>query len=501
MRTERRGRSCRSAYRIEHERGELPKYNALVIGSRTPLSSSLIFGSAGLLVGLILAALFASPRLVLVTPPAGAEDVPANSFVELTFSRPMDLASVEEHLVIDPRPEGDFSGTGTTLTFQPASPWPSGATVQVRLEAGSHSAGLLPSLRRYSSTFTVGYPRLIYLWPATGPADLYLQGPQGAPPARLTSADQGITDFGVGMGGTIVAYSVKRDDEGADLRLLDLLSRQDRLLYACPPTTRCESPAVSPDGRWLAFGRVELTAGAAGRLVPGPSRVWVISMTGETAAIAAGPEDHHTSLPDWSPAGLLVHYDSTLRSFALGQVGPGDAVFVVNLVPSELGASGTWSPDGAFFVYPDMVFPEETPGQAGEADGIFYTHLFQVGARSGFPVDLSSGSSEPAEDASPAYSPDGRWIAFARKYLAGEAWTLGRQIWLMRTDGTGSRALVSTPQYNYSSLRWRPDSKALAYMRFNQDQIGHPAEVWILDTESGEPMLVAEGGYLPQWIP
>ena len=472
-----------------------------MIEPRTPLASSLVLGGAGLFVGLFLAAIIASPRLVSISPPAGAHDVPANSFVELTFDRPMNSDSVEDHLVIDPRPEGIFSNTGTTLTFQPSSPWPSGGTVQVRLGAGSRSTGLLPGLRSYSFTFTVGYPRLIYLWPATGPANLYLQGEEENSRSQLTSSDQGIADFTVGMGGTMVVYSVKRDDEGTDLHLLDLLTHQDRLLYACPPATQCLTPSLSPDGRWLAFERVELSAGAAGRLVPGQSHVWVISMADETAAVAAGPRDHHTMMPDWSPTGLLSYYDSTLRAFAFGQVGPGQAVLVVNLVPSELGASGSWSPDGAFFVYPDMVFPEEIQGRQEEAEGIFYTHLFQVGAHSGFPADISPGSSGAVEDASPSYSPDGKWIAFARKYVAGEAWTLGRQMWLMRSDGTGSSALISTPQYNYSSLHWRPDSKTLAFMRFDQDRIGQPAEIWTMDTVSGEATPVVQGGFLPQWIP
>jgi dipeptidyl aminopeptidase/acylaminoacyl peptidase len=411
----------------------------------------------------------------------------------------MDFGSVEEHLVIDPRPEGEFSSAGTTLIFRPSGAWPSGGTVRIRLGAGSGSTGVLPVLRTFSTSFTVGFPRVAYLWPASGPSDLYLEGKEDADPERLTSTTLGVMGFAVGLGGAIVVYSEIREDEGSDLRLLDLLTREDRLLYACPPATRCQSASISPDGRWLAFERVELKAGAAGRLVPGQSRVWVISMTGETGAIPAGPEDHHTTLPDWSPSGLLAYYDNSLRAFALSQVGPGEAAFVVNLMPGELGVAGTWSPDGAFLVYPDMVFPEE--GQAQPEAGIFYTHLFQAGARSGFPVDISPRSSAPAEDASPAFSPDGKWIAFARKYLSGEAWTLGRQIWLMRSDGTSARALTDTPQYNYSSLRWQPDSKALVYMRFDQDQIGEPAQIWVMDTATGQATLVVEGGYLPQWIP
>ena len=40
------------------------------------------------------------------------------------------------------------------------------------------------------------------------------------------------------------------------------------------------------------------------------------------------------------------------------------------------------------------------------------------------------------EDVSPVFSPDGKWIAFARRYLDPLRWTPGRQVWLMRADGT-----------------------------------------------------------------
>ncbi len=105
------------------------------------------------------------------------------------------------------------------------------------------------------------------------------------------------------------------------------------------------------------------------------------------------------------------------------------------------------------------------------------------------------------EDASPAYSPDGQWIAFARKHLDRERWTPGRQLWLMRPDGREARQLTNAPDYNHSALAWSPDSTSLAYMRFNQVEFTQPAEIWWIDINEAQPRMLVEGGYLPQWIP
>jgi len=57
-------------------------------------------------------------------------------------------------------------------------------------------------------------------------------------------------------------------------------------------------------------------------------------------------------------------------------------------------------------------------------------------------------------DTSPAWSPDGQWIAWTSQRQAGG------EIWLMKPDGSGAHALTLG---DYPS--WSPDSRRIAFAR------------------------------------
>jgi hypothetical protein len=171
---------------------------------------------------------------------------------------------------------------------------------------------------------------------------------------------------------------------------------------------------------------------------------------------------------------------------------------------NDMGLMGSWSPDGTFLLLSDIVFPQVEYGEGNEeveGQASFYSHLYRVNANSGFVVDLTAGNIGTVEDASPSYSPDGEWIAYTRKYLEEDRWTLGRQLWLMRSDGSDAYQFSDEPFYGHSSLAWSPDSSAIAYMRKGQLDISQPGEIWLIEIDEGEPKQLVVGGYLPQWIP
>lgn len=105
------------------------------------------------------------------------------------------------------------------------------------------------------------------------------------------------------------------------------------------------------------------------------------------------------------------------------------------------------------------------------------------------------------EDASPVYSPDGQWIAFTRKYLEQDRWTLGRQLWAMRADGSGAHPLTDEPDFNHSALAWSPDSGGLVYMRFDETNPTQASEIWLVGSDGEGARRLVVGGYLPRWIP
>jgi Tol biopolymer transport system component len=216
----------------------------------------------------------------------------------------------------------------------------------------------------------------------------------------------------------------------------------------------------------------------------------------------AGQEGNLTSAPLWAPSGMLAFYDSTL--IAIVVIDPslplGDPLFH----PTAMGNLSTFSPDGTTLVYADMVIPHDhsdSEESSLEFELDFYTHLFVADLVRGDIRDLSGSEQEPVEDASPAFSPDGRTIAFARRYMDQERFTLGRQIWLKNPDGSNARVATTNTTFNHSALAWSPDSNVLAYMRFDMINISLPAEIWVLNLTEGLPQMLIRGGYLPVWIP
>jgi dipeptidyl aminopeptidase/acylaminoacyl peptidase len=416
----------------------------------------------------------------------------------------MDKVSVESRLTIAPPQPGSYLWEGSTLTFRPQVPWSPGTTVDVRLAAGARSTRFLPILQSHTWSFVTGAPRIAYLWPADGAAEIYARSLEGGDPEQLTDTPQGVLDFRLDLAGTQIVYAAAQESGESDLRLLDLASRQDRLLYSSPAGTVARAPCISPDGRWLAFERYDLGTSGNAQFISGPGSVWVKQIGAESEAVQVGQTDHAASAPGWAPNGWLYYQDRTLGAIAIVNVAQRTPPQPFNFVPNELGDPGTWTADGTVVVFPEISYVPETvtvPGSTSEEQTILYSHLMRVDVETGDTVDLSSRSGNLVEDASAVYSPDGQWLAFARKYMDSKHWTLGRQLWVMRADGSAAHPLTDEPDYNHSSLGWSPDSSTLVYMRFNQSDIAQPAEIWAIGADGQGAHSLATGGFSPRWIP
>jgi Tol biopolymer transport system component len=459
-------------------------------------------GALGLILGLLIAAALAAPRIRSVSPGDGSAQVPSSASISITFTQRMNPESVLDHLSVAPDVEYSISWDDKTLIIGHADPWPSGSTVTISLSAGARSFGLLPLLTSKSWNFSVGEPRVAYLYPAGQPAEIYIHSLSEAEGVPVTETSLGVFDFSLSSEGTLLAYTAERPDGSTDLHVLDMVTGEDRLVYSTPQGSRCETVVPSPDGEYLAFECFEFRSGAAGQPIPGPRRVWILPLNQDQEPMLAGQEGNLTSAPLWAPSGMLAFYDSTL--IAIVVIDPslplGDPLFH----PTAMGNLSTFSPDGTTLVYADMVIPHDhsdSEESSLEFELDFYTHLFVADLVRGDIRDLSGSEQEPVEDASPAFSPDGRTIAFARRYMDQERFTLGRQIWLKNPDGSNARVATTNTTFNHSALAWSPDSNVLAYMRFDMINISLPAEIWVLNLTEGLPQMLIRGGYLPVWIP
>lgn len=453
------------------------------------------------------AVILAAPRISDIYPVPGSSAVPPGVPFRLVFSTSMQPDTVLARLSIDPPVRGSFNWQGNSLFFLPDQPWPSKETITIRLAAGASSAGFPSfSIRQGQSwTFSVGMHLLAYLWPADGPSDLYSLNPISGQIERLSNHPQGVLDFSVDSSGSRIYYSASNPHGGSDLYHLEWSKLPPpgsdagisepagpQLLLDCHEVV-CRSPRLSPDGSLLAFERAAVEN--QGRSV---QQVWLLPLeVGEP--VLAGEPGHPTQLPAWSSNGILAFYDAVLKGFVFRDPSTGlpgvDQAFLPNLT----GVAGDWSPDGQSFVVPEIVLPSPSPLTDPSTNLPSSSHLIRFQPANGQSEDMTLADN--LEDAAPAFSPDGTWMAFARKSLDLGHWSRGRQLWVMHPDGSQASQLTADSFYTHYGFSWSPDSLLLAFLRFNQDILTSPPELWLVDADGKNPLQLVIGGYAPQWIP
>jgi hypothetical protein len=466
----------------------------------------LLFAMVLFLLSLIGAVALGAPRLVEISPAAGMVDVPAGTALELVFSRAMQQDTVVERLEIQPPVPGEYSWQGNRLIFIPQLPWPPGTTVQVKLRSGGQASRFpaLPLLQDYETSFTTRQPRLAFLYPSNGPANVFLHNPRTGEIDPLTNVFSGVLDFDVSPDGSVIYYSARNPQGGSDLYRLSLFMEneappgtpaptfaQPETVLLCPQA-QCSAVDVSPNGDFLAFERSDLAA--AGQTVS--TRVWILPLAEPGEPFLAGDPGHQTLSPSWSPDGLLAFYDTHDAAFVVIQPGVGERA----RFPNQTGQPGDWHPDGTVYAAAEILFLN--PGGSStlvDLERLADSHLLL------YPLDGEKAQDltllEGIEDASPAFSPDGAYLAFGRKFIDLRQWTPGRQLWLRNLSDGEARQLTNDPLYNHYDFAWSPSSDRLAFVRFNQSALTQPPEVWTIDPLSGQATQIIIAGYAPQWLP
>jgi len=126
---------------------------------------------------------------------------------------------------------------------------------------------------------------------------------------------------------------------------------------------------------------------------------------------------------------------------------------------------GCWSPDGTrTAVYREQINPHASLG------------IYVMDADGSNRVGISGVAGDPSSDRHPAWSPDGRWIAF-RSRRDGN-W----EIYKMRPDGTDPVRLTNLPGSGEYQPSWSPDGAKIA---FHSNQSGD-YEIWAMNADGSD---------------
>ncbi len=452
-----------------------------------------------LLLGGGIAFLVLRPQVAGVSPAPDEVGLPVHTTLGLSFTRPMQPDSVLERLTIEPEIEGEFTWEGNTLNFVPAEAWPHGIIVNLRLAAGAKSKLGLPMIEEFRWAFSTSNILLAYLSaPAdTETIDIHTLDLLTGQFQQLTESGA-VLDFDATLDGSTLYYSEANTTGGSRIMRYERLSGESDTVLDCR-LILCQNVSISPDQTWLAY---ESTL--SGNI----SEVWLFALQG-TDVVQLSAAGHKAYNPQWSPRNQLAYYDAAEQAFIIYDPATEESM----QIPNETGQLGAWSPDGDSFIIPEMYSTtlDILRGPTGEASleevdpaelkpvEVLSSHLLKIDLADGSAADLTV--LDQWEDAAPAYAPDGRLLAFARRAIDPEQWTPGRQLWIMHPDGSDAQQLSGSPDYKYLDFAWHPNGQQIAYVRASQTELTEPIELWVMNVDGSNPTRLVVGGYEPQWIP
>jgi Tol biopolymer transport system component len=241
------------------------------------------------------------------------------------------------------------------------------------------------------------------------------------------------------------------------------------LLVGSGPGAGASTPALPPHNGLI--------------VVHGDDGLYLVNPTAGSAALMPGTAEAIDA--SWSPDGTRLaatFWSDNAESLGVYTMNPdgSDRQFVVSD-----GSSPSWSPDGEWLAVVREDYSERGDGGSrllvARADGSEERLL------------LPEGGAAPAFVSSPAWSPDGKLIAFV-----GD----GGRIELVTPDGKSQAGFDA--EAIGSNLSWSPDSARLAFDSYRESTSKERHVIVVLDLATGKETVLPgeqDGAQAPDWSP
>lgn len=220
-----------------------------------------------------------------------------------------------------------------------------------------------------------------------------------------------------------------------------------------------DTPAVSPDGRRIAFVHDE--------------RIYVMNANG--SGMVQRTPARESFDPVWSPDGTKIAFAGRGTPWhADVLVMNADGTALVNLTNNadSWNRGPTWSPDGT-----QIAFVSNRDGDL--TTNPFYTDIFVMNADGSDVVRLTDAAEPAVGGWGPAWSPDGTKIAFTSSDDSG------LNVWLMNPDGSNQVNLTVWPAGPDQRPSWAPDGSRIL---FATSAFTNSFEVYSMNTDGSDPV-------------
>ena len=274
------------------------------------------------------------------------------------------------------------------------------------------------------------------------------------------------------------------------------ITAEDLLALKVPNDPQC-----SPDGSRVVCLLSTVDAGANKY----ETHLWIVPVDGR-APRALTTVSGRDAGPRWSPDGKEIAFISDRSGdkhvWVIGPDG-GEArqMTTGSMAPSELA----WSPDGRWLA---VVGKAPLPPGSDETDvrvisrlrykldgeGFWdgrWKQVFVVSAEGGEPKPITY---EDCDHTNPAWSPDGKWIAYAGNPDPDADLTNVTDIWVTPSDGGGASRRLTRGIGPAGLPAWAPDGTRIAYVGHDNACRGATnSAVWVVALDGGEPACLTRG--------